>query len=101
MDVRCPTMAAPEEGSAHGDPSFTLPSLLLLECEEPSLWGWRKPAILALAFPILAPGSKERKPQDLHTQSQSQPIAPKKEELLGFPEEGDVTSEMSLRETTQ
>lgn len=30
VDVRCTTMAAPEKGSAHGDPPFTLPSFLLL-----------------------------------------------------------------------
>lgn len=57
--------------------------------------------VLALGFPILAPGSWEGKPKDLGTQGLCQPIAPKKEAVLGFPEEGDVRSEMSLREGAQ
>lgn len=51
--------------------------------------------------PILAPGSREGKPEGLGTQGRCQPVAPKKEAVLGFPEEGDVRSEMSLRERAQ
>lgn len=96
-----PPSGCPGEGSAHGDPSFALPSGLLLKCKEPPLWAGGGQWPWLLGFQIWPRVARKGNPQDLSIQSQCQPIAPKKEELLGFPEEGDVRSEMSLRESAQ
>lgn len=84
VDVGCPSVAALGEGSAHARPSLHSP-FLLRKCKEPATSGWRRAAMLILGFPVLAPGSKERKkPQDICTQSsESQPT--KKGRTAGVP----------------
>lgn len=87
-------MAVPGEGSAPGDPSFTFPPGLLLQCKEPSLWGGGGQRSWLLGFQFWPQVARRGNPK-ISAHKECHATAPKKEELLGFPKEGDVRSEMS------